>query len=210
MIRINLATRKQGSSVVQEAKSINLNAQGFRDLSGRLDGLKELPIKKYALMVAVGVMATYLLDTYREDELKKVADENTRLTAEQTKLQADLAKTKGYEDIKKGLDEDEKILRTKIDTIQQLLKDRQTPPKLLGALPGAMPKDLWLTNFKLEADLATFKGSSTDFNQISDFMKGLGESAFFTDVKLKLTQQGIDEGTNTPVVNFELTAGRRR
>jgi Tfp pilus assembly protein PilN len=208
MIKINLATRKQsGASVVQEPKSMSLDAAALRN---KLDDFRDLPLKKIALMFVVGVMATYLLDGYQKEELQKASDEITRVTSEQTKLQTELDKTKGYEAVKTGLDEDEKILRTKIDTIQQLLKDRQTPPKLLGSLASSMPKDLWLTSFKLENELATFQGSSTDFNQISDFMKTLSENAFFTDVKLKLTQQAMDQTSNTVVVNFELTAGRRR
>src|SRR4051812_7145125 len=123
MIRINLAARKQGAvsgGSVREIKGPTLLTSPM----DALGGLRELPIKKVVLLLLVIIVGNYVLGDYKDGEIKKLDAELATMRQEQTKLNADLAKTKGYEDIKKVLDADELTLRTKIETIQTLLNGR--------------------------------------------------------------------------------------
>ena len=70
-------------------------------------GLKELPIRKLALMALVGFLAVFLLDGYKSEELGKVEADLAKVTTEQNQLRAEVAKTKGYEELKKALDGDD-------------------------------------------------------------------------------------------------------
>ncbi|MGK5084961.1 PilN domain-containing protein [Bdellovibrionota bacterium FG-1] len=210
MIKINLALKKQSTSVAGDSRSAAPGGggmlAGMRDV--KFDGLKDLPIRKLALMVIVGFGATYLLDDFKATEIKIVEDQLVKARDEQSKLTAELTRTKGYEDIKKTLDADELMLRTKIDTIQKLLADRQNPPKMMMTLATTIPQDVWLKGLKIKDREVSLQGASIGFNSISDFMKGLNESAYFSDVQLKGTQQERDE-LGSDIAGFELVAKRR-
>jgi len=203
MIKINLASRKQAVAADANAGKTGLLLGGMR-----LEELRELPIRRYVLALIVVFMANYLLDEYKQDELKKVGTVLTALRLEQTKIQTELGKTKGFEEIKKQLDADEFTMRTKIETIEKLIADRQTPSRVLVALSTAIPSEVWLSNFRVENSQVSFVGSSLGFNQISDFMKNLGESAYFTDLRLQNTQQATTE-RGAEVAVFELQAKQR-
>lgn len=206
MIKINLATRKQSASVGgSDAKSSRV--AGMK-LDARLDGIKELPWRKALAVVVLYLVASYGLDDFKLEELAKVNAVIDKLTAEQTRLKAELAKTKDFDELKKSLDADEVALRTKIDTIQKLIRDRQTPPKMLLSLSGSTPKDVWLTDFQAKDDEITLKGFSLGYNGISDFMKALNESVYFGDLKLVNTTTGRDE-TGLEAATFDLSAKRK-
>ena len=97
MIKINLATRKQAASATgaDGSKSPGGGLQGFLGgfkSNARLDGLKELPIRQIAVSALVCFAASYMLDSYKEDEVAKVDAVLAKERAEQTKLKTDLAK----------------------------------------------------------------------------------------------------------------------
>jgi hypothetical protein len=214
MIKINLVTRKQLANSKSGSGSGNNDFQslisgalaGFKS-DARLDGLKELPLRKIALAILTCVSASYLLDSYKEDEIAKVETLITRARDDQGKIKIQLAKTKGFDEVKAALDADEQTLRIKIDTISKLLEALKDPPKMMKSLSAAIPQDVWLKSLKIGDKDVELKGQSFGFSLISDFMKALNESAYFTDLKLVGTQKDSDGGPD--VVAFELEAKKR-
>src|SRR4051812_7452333 len=99
MIRINLAKRKQAASVGDPSGS-SRKAKG-----ANLDQLKELPIRKIALPLLVGIIASHLFDQYREEEIKKLESTTSKINAEVAKLQSEMSKTKNIESTEKALEE---------------------------------------------------------------------------------------------------------
>jgi Tfp pilus assembly protein PilN len=199
MIKINLASRKQSSAM----------GGGGGGLAGfladkNIESLKELPLKKIALTVIVGIGASYLLDDFKANEMAKLAAQEAALNTDKQKATAALAKLKDFDEVKKGLDNDEFTLKTKIETIDKLVEDRRTPPKLLMELSKSIPPEVWLSEFKIEHPDVKIIGASMGFNQISDFMKNLNENVFFTALQLEKTEQGHDG-----FATFELKAKRR-
>jgi Tfp pilus assembly protein PilN len=204
MIKINLATRRQAEIVSDGSRS----SKSFGSFLGGidLDAAKDLPIRKVMLPLIVGVAASYMLDSYKEDELNKIQRLIEKQAADGKKLQAEVAKFKGYEGIKKALDEDEVTIRSKLETIQKLTETRGESVKMLGLLSTSIPKDVWLTEYRIEKSDISLKGSTVDFNQISDFMKNLRDSTRFTDVELKDSQQQKEQVGGRVASVFELKA----
>jgi Tfp pilus assembly protein PilN len=203
MIKVNLATRKQ-SGVFGDSKNSKANSFG----KVNLDQVKDLPLRKLIVPIVVCFLGNYMLDGYKEDELKKLDQTLSKVNSDSTKLQNELNKLRGYDSIKKTLDADEITIKTKLETIQKLIADRSAPPKILVSVATMIPKDVWLSELKTEKLDITMKGSSLGFNQISDFMKSLNESAYFMDVDLKNSQQSKDSSGDEFAV-FELKAKRR-
>lgn len=206
MIKINLATRKQSnlSGEPKTATSLGGSLENFK-----LESLKELPFKKAMIPIAIGIVAYMGLDSYKEDVLLKMNNAAKKIESENTRLEAEISKFKAYDAIKKSLEEDEATITTKLQTIRSLIADRNTPPRMLVSLANALPKEVWITEFRIENSNITFRGGSLDFNHISDFMKGLSEIAFFSEVELKTTQQSKDD-TAGDMATFELSAKRRK
>jgi Tfp pilus assembly protein PilN len=212
MIKINLALRKQPSGATEGTKGTGatfntFSLEKFKD--ARLDGLKELPIKKLALFITAIGLSWYFMDDWKATKLADLDTEISKLTAERARLSKMLEKTKELDVLKKALETDEALIRNKIETVQKLIQDRQTPPKLLLSLSSGMPAEVWISDFKIEKDEVTFHGSSLNFGQISDFMKTINESALFKDVKLVKTEQAKDNKTGMEIADFELQAKRR-
>jgi Tfp pilus assembly protein PilN len=201
MIKINLATRKQ-SGLSGEVKSQSIGKKV------NFDQLKDLPLRKVLLPVLVGIAASYYLESFKEEEIKKLDDVFAKVNQETTRLQNEVSKFKDIESIKTSLDEDEVVIRTKLETIQKLIEDRGSSYRVLTALSNTLPKNIWLTEIRMEKTEVELVGMSLDLNHISDFMKGLEENAFFTGVELKGTRQ-VRDTSGVDASTFELKAKRR-
>jgi Tfp pilus assembly protein PilN len=210
VIKINLATRKQSASAATAGGALGgfqLPA-GLSKMNINISDIRDLPIRRFVLPLVVAIVATYVADGLKEDELAKVQAELAGLNEQTTKLQAEAGKLRGYEELKKNMEADEQMMRTKLGVVQALIQDRANPPKVMRSLAAAMPKDVWLSEFRAGEKEVSFKGFSLDFNQVSDFMKNLSESAYFADVTIKNTQQAKDE-LGMDVASFDLSARRR-
>ena len=216
MIKINLATKKQ-PGLAGPSGGGGAGAGGgkfdFAQLIARFKSLdpemfKDLPVKKVVPPLVIAVTAWFVFESYKDAEIKKV---NDRVVLEQAKMPAlekKAKKIKTYEDLKKEIDRDEQTIRTKIDTIQKLIAGRGEPAKMLVVLSKSIPDDVWLSNFALTQSDIAISGLSDGFGPISDLMKNLGETAYFSDLELRGSSkaQGYPSGD---VTQFELTAKRR-
>lgn len=205
MIKINLAKKKQATGMQSASNPTMRRASAGEGLQL----LKDPKIRQILLLV-VGLGGAYwTVEEYKNDELLKADAAIQAATQKSNQLKAEAAKSKGFEDLKKSLESDELAIRTKIETIQKLVAERQVLPKAMQSLATLIPQDVWLTDFKAVSEEFTFKGYSLGYNQVSDFMKSLGESAYFTDLRMASSQSARDE-TGSEVAQFELGAKRRQ
>ncbi len=204
MIKINLASKKQSTLAFDAADS---KPSRFK-FDFKFEQLKTSGLSRIALSVAGAAAVWFLLDSYKKDELEKMDQKITDLTTEQSRLNVEMEKVKGFELIKKTLEADESTIRTKIQTIQKLIADRQNSPKMLFTLASGIPGEVWLSDLKLGKEDVILKGHSVGYTQISDFMKMMMESAYFKDVRLLSTLISKDD-TGAEVAQFDLAAKRR-
>jgi Tfp pilus assembly protein PilN len=203
MIKINLALKKQSVAAVEGG-----GEKGVKSATAALEGIKELPLKKIAIYVGLVFAANYLMQSTQEDELNKLDRKIARVNDENARLTAALGKTKQYEQLKASLDADETMIRQKLDLVKKLVDGRQNSSKMLLALSSGVPNEVWLSEFKVSDAEVRLKGLSSDFSHVSDFMKSLGESAYFGEMTLVNSVQDKDE-IGLGVTNFELSAKRR-
>jgi len=79
---------------------------------------------------------------------------------------------------------------------------------VLVSVSEVIPPEVWLVTFDVEGKKVTFRGGAVGFNQISDFMRSLSGSAYFTNLNLVQTQQE-KLPTGLEVTTFELKAMKR-
>ena len=98
-----------------------------------------------------------------------------------------------------------KQLQDKLDIIRSLEEARSGPVRVLDELSNRVPDRLWLTDISTRGAGIKLKGQSLDTGVVADFLRGLNESPYFTNVDLDKTSGGkVVRGVR--LVNFEIRA----
>jgi Tfp pilus assembly protein PilN len=199
MIKINLALKKaSGVSAAAPATESGI------DLSQINSG----PIRVVVLSV-IAIMGTdWAVQREKDVLLQALKQDEQKLASKKQELQASLSKTKQYEEIKRALEADEKVISTKLDTILKLSQDRDGQVRLLQLLSQSIPEEAWVENIKYSPKEIVLKGGALDFNQVSDFTRKLSDSDVLSDVQQENANNGKDS-KGQPVVLFELSARRK-
>ncbi|OFZ53057.1 MAG: hypothetical protein A2428_11555 [Bdellovibrionales bacterium RIFOXYC1_FULL_54_43] len=199
MIRINLASRKQSQSTGDSKIGLSSRLGGFDS-----DFFKDPIVYRTLLVAFLCFLAGNVADSFKEEKMKRVEGALAAMTADRTKLEKESGQMKYYEELRKSLEADEAIIKRKLDTILELIADRNVPPRILRTLANSIPKEVWLSQFAIRDGEVTIKGGAAGFTQISDFIKALTESAYFGDVNMKNSVQGKEGGAD--IAEFELAA----
>ena len=126
----------------------------------------------------------------------------------QLPLKEELGKSRAIEEKKRALDADEKLIDTKIQVINELNSDRGSSLRLILDLMNSLPKEIWLTEFKLEKNSVSIKGNSMGSNPISDLMRSMALMDKLIDLAPKPSEVKKDEA-GMDVDTFELVAKLR-
>jgi type IV pilus assembly protein PilN len=96
-------------------------------------------------------------------------------------------------------------LEKKIGVIEELDRARGGPVRVMSELAAKTPKRLWLVSVSTKDGRITLKGESMDNELVAVFLRGLGDSKYFTDVDLNGTKLVGGSG-DMRVVSFEINA----
>ena len=214
MIRINLAQKKQAAyisgsrtgSFVPGAKGDSggggFSLKNFFGGSGSSSLVSMLT--KIAVPAVLCVISYFGYDFYINQKLSEMAQESEMLTKEKSRIETELRKIKGFEVVKVELERNELILRTKIQTIEKLIRGRDFTVKSLVVLSDALPREVWLNEIVTTEQSYNFKGGTIEIGLVSDVMSKLGQTIYFKDVTLRSTSTDA----NQKQASFELTARR--
>jgi Tfp pilus assembly protein PilN len=213
MIRINLAQKKQasyvGGSKTGSFSSMGRSSDGlFGSIKTALSGgavTSMIPMMtKILLPVVLCIAAYFAVESYTQDKLAEMQQESDTISKEKTRIEVELRKIKGYEVVKVELERNELILRTKIQTIEKLIRGRDFTVKSLVVLSQSLPKEVWLTDLTATEAGYTMRGGTLDIGLVSDLMTKLGQTIYFKDVNLKSTAADPSQHQ----ASFELSARR--
>ncbi len=219
MIKVNLHQRKAAVGVtVGSATGGSAGLQGLiaklRGGSAGADGLNmDMLGNQKAGIILAAVYAVILaggwwfLDDQKIAMIAEVDAEISALEDRTNRLNSDLGKTSGYEQVKKDLEANEKAIKTKISTIEELIRDRGAAPKILMTLSEAIPKEVWLNEFALQNRKFRITGRSNGMDLVSDFMRSLEETIYFKGVVLRSSRE--EETLGRSSASFEIEAERR-
>lgn len=215
MIKINLARKRKAGG-----------GGGGLDLSSLIDKLKgggggggdgekkkfdiNGPLPKALMAFAACYLLDETLNGYRQEELAKVDAEIAVIEKEKNAILTKLAKIKGFEPIKKQLEEDEKQVRIKLDVVNKLLENRNAPAKIMMQIAQSIPEEVWLTDLKVTDKQVRLAGSAPGDNQVSDFVNALTSTSQFGAIDLGRIEESSTSAKEAKFKNFELTATRRQ
>jgi Tfp pilus assembly protein PilN len=155
------------------------------------------------VFIGAGILfaALILVYVYHSYSTQLAAENATikRLQAQKTELEAIKAQVKTFEDQKK-------VLQQRVDTIEQLQKDRTGGQELLDEVANTVSRaeNLWLTSMSKRGNNVTFDGASASINSVANFITALKRSGYFQKVEIKETKQDDKNGVQT--FTFTITA----
>lgn len=203
MIRINLVQKKQASYVTGGAKAAG-GAGALSTLAqGGMSAVMPL-LSRIGIPIALSIATSFAYDYFVQQKTDEMAQELTSLNSEKDRINKELQKIKGFESVKIELERNSLILRTKIDTIEKLVRGRDFTPKTLITLAQSTPREIWFTGVTATETSYDLKGGATDIGLVSDLMAKLSGSIYFKDINLKSTATDPTGRQST----FELSARR--
>lgn len=217
MIKINLAKRKQmnvapvsmgtGSNIKSssEAKGPSIFSRFGESLSSSIDssGIVVL-LTRVVIPVVISVVAYFFYNQYVSERRAEMASELQQITLDKSKIQGELNRIAGFEVLKVELEQNEKILNNKIETIQKLIANRDFAFKSLISLSNSLPREVWIHELVENEQGFEIKGNATEVGLVGDLMTRLGQTPYFKEIALKSTAQ--DAALNQ--ATFELSARR--
>ena len=99
-----------------------------------------------------------------------------------------------------------KDIRTKMEAIEELERNKMGPVHLLDEIATAVPKNkLWLTSLDEKEGILTLMGSAMDNDTVAFFMTNLKDSRYIVLVDLKSTKLRTVPEYKVNVIDFILT-----
>lgn len=202
MLKINLALKKQALDVEEGGKT-SLQVADF------LEVIKDPDIRKFATALVVCYASVYVTDKLKADDLKEVQTKIDAIETQKNEAEKRLSEIKKFEQLKNKLSADEETIREKLGVIRKVSENRDLPAKILKEIAQTIPSNAWITSLESASHLLKIKGGAIDPMQVSEFMKSLNSSAYFTDVKLVNQSTANDPRTQTETVIYELSLNIR-
>jgi Tfp pilus assembly protein PilN len=149
---------------------------------------------------ALGVLALFLLYLSWQKQLN---DENGRIKQLQAQ-KADLEQIKQQVDT---FEAQKKILTQRVQTIEQLQRDRTGAQELLDEIASTVSRteNLWLINMTRKGNSLSMDGAAASVNSVANFITALKRSGYFQKVEIKETKQD-EKNSGIQTFLFQMTA----
>lgn len=144
------------------------------------------------LSVLVAVTVHFAYQNTLEEQAKKIADAD----AEVKRLEKIIGEVK-------ELDTQKQRLLNQLAVIDRLEKGKRGPVRVLDEMSNAIPKRVWLIDFKEAGGVLSMTGSAIENADVSEFMRAMQKSPYFTEVMLKFTQADVREGVQVYKFHIE-------
>lgn len=94
------------------------------------------------------------------------------------------------------LEKQKGLLRDQLNVIDKLERGKRGPVHVLDELSANIPKRVWVTQFVERGGMLELGGVGLDNADISEFLRALQKSKYFSSVQLGFTQSTVKNGVN--------------
>jgi Tfp pilus assembly protein PilN len=159
-----------------------------------------MPVVFVGAGAALGVLALFLLYLSWQKQLN---DENGRIKQLQAQ-KADLEQIKQQVDT---FEAQKKILTQRVQTIEQLQRDRTGAQELLDEIASTVSRteNLWLITMTRKGNNLSMDGAAASVNSVANFITALKRSGYFQKVEIKETKQD-EKNSGIQTFLFQMTA----
>ena len=172
---------------------IRINLLPVRRKKKRNTSLAELAAM--AVIVVVASLAGLGTHVYYQSQIEAQEAKIAENAEEQKRLEKIIGEVK-------ELEKQKAKLASQLAVIEKLEKGKRGPVRVLDELSNAIPKRVWIISFKEGGGTLSMGGTAIENADISEFMRALQKSIYFSDIQLKYTQADVKNGV--PVYNFQI------
>lgn len=192
MIRINLLLTEPKNKVQtvqtsQPGPGMQVNTEGMGQL------FLGLFVILFSVAICVGINYVY---SSKVDKVRNSAET----------VNKEIKKLKVVEEQLKEFERRNAEVKSKIQALNNLEKDREGSLYLMRFLPSVIPSRLWLRNFNYRGKRVELLGVSRDEREVADFVRKLEDSGYFKDVKIKLINLENIQDINRSFRKFNITS----
>lgn len=140
------------------------------------------------VVITVAALAVVLAGVFfvSSAQKAKIRDRDARISKLRAEIAALQQQVKEVEEFKQK----QENLRRKIGIIDDLRKKKTGPVRVLDDLSINVPDDVWLSSYREQGGSVSLVGQGIDDEGISEFLKGLQNSAYFRNVELLYIRPG--------------------
>ncbi|MEI8346377.1 MAG: PilN domain-containing protein [Pseudomonadota bacterium] len=174
---------------------INLIAQRKTKGANLLSGLNLSTVKwKFVLIFTVLWLGG---QWYLEDEWNKAKNilqtEQRSIDTESKNLDKEIVKNKDVKEMLTLFAEQEKKLKARADLVNEILRTKINPEKVLERLARDIPEDVWINEITVNPDKGvSITGQALTYKDIGDFIVRANESKYFNK-SLSLKSSSTEE-----------------
>jgi type IV pilus assembly protein PilN len=158
---------------------VRINLLPVRVSKKKEAGKQQLALLALILLGGIGLNVSYNMSGYAA--LERVEKDVGRARAKVAELDKIIGEVN-----KIGQQQEE--LKKKLDVLTKLKEGRTGPVHMLDELATVTPKKLWFRKMEEKAGKITFTGTASTIDDVSQFIRALKDSKYFTDVELKKTE----------------------
>ena len=170
--------------------------------------LNKIDIKKLGIAIVIYYLPSILVSTLYED---KIADAEKKLQIITTKNETSKAAIEKDNNVKYQVDAYKAQvikLQSRSNQVDEILKNRTNPKKILEKIARSIPEDVWFTSLSInEKHELSIRGGSDTPRAIGEFITNINDSPYFggnvTPVNQENKKEDLD-GVLTSYESFEL------
>lgn len=163
-------------------------------------------------MIAVAMVIYYIPGIFLESSLNdKFVDAEAHLAAlnsENNKIKAEIGKDTNIKSQLEAYKIQESKLRSRSAQVEEILKNRTNPKKILEKIARSIPEDLWFNELVInEKNEITISGASFSSRAIGEFISAVNDSPYFGGSITPSKQENktdLIDGAQTTFEVFEL------
>lgn len=153
------------------------------------------------IMLLVAMIIWYVpqmfLESYIQDEVAAITQEVEGINQKNQKLQEEIGENAKIKDILKAYQSQVERLKARSAQVDEILKIRTNPKKILEKVARSIPDDVWFNDLKISSENEVFiSGGSYNSRSLGEFITIINDSPYFagsiTPVKQENRQETLD------------------
>ena len=196
MIKINLL------------RNVGVSAQSVGGGEGDASPMSPTANKAAGARIAVILLFPVALYVYDMIANSTLEQELHDVTAKLESVKAERAKFGDTGVRMEQYTKDKKVLDEKVDAIREIARNRLREVKSLDALQSLIPTKTWLSRVDIKGSLVRITGLTSAEEGITDLIRGLESSSFFSRVEPKSTSQETLGAVTVKKFELEFRVGK--
>jgi Tfp pilus assembly protein PilN len=193
MIELNLLEKKQ-PFVIPSILGMDFNVLNFKMLF---------------LALVIYYSPSFVVDQVFSEKITSAQANIDKLTADNNKLKGEVGKEGDVKSQYQAYQEQVKRLQSRSTQVDEILKARTNPKKVLEKIARSIPEDVWFTELTInDSNVIGIKGGSYTPRAVGEFITTVNDSPYFggsiTPTKQENKIENLD-GSATTFELFELT-----